>query len=82
MLTDTLRNQRESLGLTQTEAANRSGLHRTTVVKWESGDRRPSADDLASYLLALGVAAADQGGLWRAYGVTPGVAVPSDLPAV
>ncbi len=35
---------RQALGLTQAEFAERAGIHRTTYVNYENGDRKPSVD--------------------------------------
>ena len=37
---------REEQGLTQSEVAQKIGKDNTTIAKWESGDRKPTVQDL------------------------------------
>ena len=44
---------REAAGVTQTQLAESLGVHRMTILRWESGERRPRGLYLAAYSLAL-----------------------------
>jgi len=37
---------RERAGLTKTQVADKLGVHRSTVCKWETGVNKPTADGL------------------------------------
>lgn len=54
-----LRRRREAAGLTQGELAARIGASRSTVVRWESGSRRPTARHAQALAGALGGMQAD-----------------------
>lgn len=49
-----LRQIRQDAGLTQSEAADRVGIHSKTVERWEAGKHEPPASELAAYVKALG----------------------------
>lgn len=49
-----IKDKRERAGMTQGELAERLGVDRTTVTKWESGDAMPRADKLPDIAKALG----------------------------
>jgi DNA-binding transcriptional regulator YiaG len=44
---------RESAGLSLSEAADASGIDRTTIHRWERGRRRPRGDGALRYLALL-----------------------------
>jgi len=50
-----LRELRERAGLTQTQLAERAGLHRQGIVKLERGEREPAWSTLLALAEALGV---------------------------
>jgi DNA-binding XRE family transcriptional regulator len=54
-----LRRRREAAGLTQGELATRIGASRSTVARWESGTRRPTARHAQALVGELGGAQAD-----------------------
>lgn len=54
-LADGLRQRREDLGLTQTQAAKRFGSSQSRVAKMEAADRTVSTDLLLKSLFTLGV---------------------------
>jgi transcriptional regulator with XRE-family HTH domain len=49
-----MRRAREDSGLTQQEVADRLGVHKGTVSKWESGTRTVKSKELARYLAEVG----------------------------
>lgn len=51
---DRLRNARKYIGLSQQQAADAVGIPRSAVTKLENGQRRVSADELASFARAYG----------------------------
>jgi len=55
MLGAAIRSARNAKGLTLESLAERSGLHRTTIQKIESGERDPRAMTLMSLAKGLGV---------------------------
>lgn len=50
-----LRKSRENLGWTQTELAQAAGLNASQISHFESGQRRPSFDNIGNIANALGV---------------------------
>lgn len=50
---DRIRESREAKGLTQAELAELSGLHLTTIGKYEAGTRSPKIDDLIEIARAV-----------------------------
>ncbi len=44
---------REAAGVSQVRMAIELGVHRSTVIRWELGKRRPRAQALATYLELL-----------------------------
>ena len=50
-----LKKLRKSAGLTQTELADRMGVHPQTISKWERGISQPDISQLAALASALGV---------------------------
>jgi transcriptional regulator with XRE-family HTH domain len=50
-----LRELRENAGLTQTQLAERAGLHKHAIVKLERGERKPAWPTLLALASALGV---------------------------
>lgn len=50
-----LREWRERRGLSQTELANRVGIHRVSLARLESGTAEPKATTVRSIAAALGV---------------------------
>ncbi len=61
MKNEQLRSWRESLSITQEQAANLLGVHRITYINWETGHTPISKlVELASYACALAYIAADQ----------------------
>lgn len=49
-----LREIRTTARLTQSEAADRVGIHSKTVERWEAGKHEPPASELAAYVRAIG----------------------------
>ena len=45
---------RKSVGLTQEQLADKLGVERTTVAKWETGEASPRADKLPKLAEVLG----------------------------
>ncbi|MCF4114715.1 MULTISPECIES: helix-turn-helix domain-containing protein [Dethiosulfovibrio] len=43
---EVLKSARDLVGMTQVEAANRTGLSRNTIINYEKGYRIPGADEL------------------------------------
>ena len=52
-----MRRAREKAGMTQEKLAERVGVSRTAVARWESGDIEPTIDHLSRSALALHVSA-------------------------
>jgi transcriptional regulator with XRE-family HTH domain len=50
-----LREARIHAGLTQAELAHRAGIHHTAIARYESGDRTPYVERLATLAAALGL---------------------------
>ncbi len=50
-----LRELRTAAGLTQTELAEKAGLHRQAIAKLELGERQPAWETVRSITKALGV---------------------------
>lgn len=50
-----LRELREQIGLTQQELAERVGVQRDAVARWEAGRREPSWSNVLALAAALGV---------------------------
>ncbi len=51
-----VREARREAGMTQEELVDRSGVSRSTILRWESGDAsRPDPDQVRALCLALGV---------------------------
>jgi transcriptional regulator with XRE-family HTH domain len=46
---------RAKVGISQAALADRCGVDRQTVYRWEAGDREPSATALGTLAVALGV---------------------------
>jgi transcriptional regulator with XRE-family HTH domain len=69
MLGADIRGVRNAKGLTLEELAERTGLHRTTIQKIESGEHEPRAKTLMKLAKGLGVkpGALMNGGAWDHY---------------
>lgn len=57
-----IRNQRQAKGLSQGALAARVGVARSTVIRWESGERRPGPRHREALALALGGRPSDYDG--------------------
>lgn len=57
-----MRRRREALGLSQSALARKLGVGRSTVVRWEAGERRPTPTNAALLAVVLGGVVADYGG--------------------
>lgn len=53
MLDRTIRERRKAIGLNQEEIANRIGVSKDSIRRWESGEREPRASELQSLAMAL-----------------------------
>lgn len=53
-MAERLRNLRKLAGLTQTELARRTGIHRTLIARYESGLTIPSATKIVRIAAAIG----------------------------
>ena len=53
------REVREAAGLSVQEAADKLGVHRNTITRWESGERIPTAVDLLNLVHLYGLAPTD-----------------------
>lgn len=58
-LGDMLRSERELRNTTQVQVAQKLGVSKMTVSRWESGDRSLTAKRLLEYCKAIGVRADD-----------------------
>jgi transcriptional regulator with XRE-family HTH domain len=69
-----LARQRQALGLSQEEVADRAGLHRTEISLLELGKRTPRIDTVVRVMGALGIGAdeAFEGAVWAPFLEKPG----------
>jgi transcriptional regulator with XRE-family HTH domain len=58
-LSSVLRQRREQLGLTLLEVGNEIGVHYSTVLRYEQGNRKPSLDMLEKLAAVLRIARSD-----------------------
>ncbi len=57
ILGELLRDEREQKRMTQSQVAEKLGVTKMTISRWESGDRAMTAKRLLEYCKALGIAA-------------------------
>lgn len=60
-----LRPLRQRRGLSISELARQSGVHRTTITRWESGQAEPSITELERVLAILSATASERQEFWR-----------------
>jgi transcriptional regulator with XRE-family HTH domain len=58
-ISEALKRARETAGISQTEAAKRSGVHQTTISDYENGHSEPRLRNLASLAAAYGAKTGD-----------------------
>jgi transcriptional regulator with XRE-family HTH domain len=58
-ISEALKRARETAGISQTEAAKRSGIHQTTISDYENGHSEPRLRNLASLAAAYGAKTGD-----------------------
>lgn len=55
---------RKTLGMKQYELADKAGIDRSLMSRFESGERKPDIDQMRAINAALGYKQFDKGGLW------------------
>jgi transcriptional regulator with XRE-family HTH domain len=65
MLESYLRARRASSGQSAREVAESLGVSRTTVLNWESGHRRPTAENLGAWGRVMGLTPAEELKVYR-----------------